>query len=156
MVPKDLIEADITGKFLPNYFKSFHEITEESTVTFKPRRRSTKAEKDEKDETLVEEKVVIRKKKRKSIVEEDVVSPSEIRLPRRKSSYAVDESVEETFQVNLAKSIAEDKQEICEEESFDFKVRRKSSVPTFHRQGICDFSDFCVASCIALILCLLL
>ncbi len=105
------------------------EETQEASVSIKPRKKKDDASED----SLIEEKFVVRKKQ-KTVPEDEVIS-SEIRLPsRRKPSHQVEENVEETFQVNL-KKMPNPKEEICEDETFDLKVRRKSSVPTFQRQG---------------------
>lgn len=116
---------------------SAEDTSEDTTIQIKPVKPKGAAEED----TSVEKKIVLGKKGKPTherstdetsvVIEEPI---SEVRLAKRpKAKYHVEESTEEHFQVNIKK--VPHKDEICEEETFDLKIRRKSSVPSYQRQG---------------------
>lgn len=116
---------------------SAEDTSEDTTIQIKPVKPKGAAE----EGTSVEKKIVLGKKGKlaherstdeTSVVIEEPIS--EVKLAKRpKAKYHVEDSTEEHFQVNIKK--VPHKDEICEEETFDLKIRRKSSVPTYQRQG---------------------
>jgi hypothetical protein len=121
---------------------SKEEFSEERTIKKRPkksRRPSGEGISDDEESTTTTTLRRQSKSERKSsLVEEEHVTSSEIKLPKRrvKPAYNVqEESVEEEFHIKKKPEQPQKKEEICEEETFDLKIRRKSSVPTYQRQG---------------------